>query len=139
VNGQLALECLPRTCLGNTADELLQIVSAVGNDLGVCFDSNHLLKEKPEEFVAKTGSRIVTVHLSDFDGVDERHWLPGTGIINWTEVVSELVKSGYQGPFMFEASKHKPESDGTVNPAKLTTPELYSSFEQIRENFLKTL
>lgn len=139
VNGQLALECLPRTCLGNTADELLQIVNAVGNDLGVCFDSNHLLKEKPEEFVAKVGNKITTLHISDFDGLDEKHWLPGTGIINWTEVVSELVKSGYNGPFMFEASKHKPANDGTVNPAKLTTTELYSSFVEIRDKYLKTL
>ena len=139
MNGQLALECLPRTCLANTADELLQIVNAVGNDLGACFDSNHLLKEKPEEFVAKVGGKITTVHISDFDGLDEKHWLPGTGIINWTEVVTELVKSGYNGPFMFEASKHKPASDGTVNPAKLTTTELYSSFEEIRDKYLKTL
>lgn len=139
MNGQLALECLPRTCLGNTADELLQIVNAVGDDLGVCFDSNHLLKEKPEDFVAKVGSRITTLHISDFDGIDERHWLPGTGIINWTEVVSELVRSGYNGPFMFEASKRKPGEDGAVNAEKLTTTELYSSFEKIRENFIKTL
>lgn len=139
MNGQLALECLPRTCLGNTADELLKIVNAVGDDLGVCFDSNHLLKEKPEDFVAKVGSRITTLHISDFDGIDERHWLPGTGIINWTEVVSGLVKSGYNGPFMFEASKRKPGEDGTVNAEKLTTTELYSSFEKIRENFIKTL
>lgn len=139
MNGQLALECLPRTCLGNTADELLQIVNEVGSDLGVCFDSNHLLKEKPEEFVAKIGSKITTLHISDFDGVDERHWLPGDGIINWTEVVSELVKSGYKGPFMFEASKRKPGIDGSVSTAKLTTTELYSSFQQIKEKYLTTL
>lgn len=139
VNGQLALECLPRTCLGNTADELLQIVNAVGGDLGVCFDSNHLLREKPEEFVAKVGSKITTLHISDYDGIDERHWLPGTGIINWTDVVSELVKSGYKGPFMFESSKRKPGSDGSVNTEKLTTTELCSCFEQIKEKYLSTL
>lgn len=139
VNGQLALECLPRTCLGNTSEELMAIVNQVSDELGVCFDSNHLLKEKPEEFVAGAGNRITTLHISDYDGVDERHWLPGTGIINWTEVVSELVKSGYKGPFMFEASRRKPHADGTPDTIKLTTKELYSSFQKIKENYLKSL
>lgn len=139
VNGQLALECLPRTCLGNTSGELLNIVNAVGDNLGVCFDSNHLLKEKPEEFVQKAGKLISTVHISDYDGIDERHWLPGDGVINWNSVVSGLVNSGFKGPFMFEASKRKPDANGTPNPVKLTTSELCSCFEQLKKNYIKSL
>jgi sugar phosphate isomerase/epimerase len=139
VDGQLAVECLPRTCLGNTADELLKIVNSVNNGLGICFDTNHLLKEKPEEFAEKAGSLIVTLHVSDYDGIDERHWLPGMGIINWTNVVAELAKSGYSGPFMFEASRRKPASDGTADPSKLTTQELYESFNVIKNNFRLSL
>lgn len=135
VDGQLAVECLPRTCLGNTADELLDIVNSVNNGLGICFDTNHLLKEKPEDFAAKAGTLIVTLHVSDYDGIDERHWLPGQGIINWTNVVAELAKSGYDGPFMFEASRRKPASDGTVDPSKLAIRELYESFNVIKNNF----
>ncbi|HZH72462.1 MAG TPA: TIM barrel protein, partial [Mariniphaga sp.] len=55
-NARLTVECLPRTCLGNTSEELLRIVNAVGNNVEICFDSNHLLKEKPEEFIAKAGN-----------------------------------------------------------------------------------
>jgi sugar phosphate isomerase/epimerase len=138
-NAGIAIECLPRTCLGNTADELIRIVNSVGNGLEICFDSNHLLKEKPEEFVAKAGNLITTVHMSDYDGIDERHWLPGMGIINWTNVISELVKSGYKGPFMFEASRRKPSADGTTDKTKLTTEELVSSFNQLKTNFLGSL
>ena len=130
-NAQLVVECLPRTCLGNTSEELLQIVNSVGNGIGVCFDSNHLLKEKPEEFVAKTGHLITTVHISDYDGLDEKHWLPGKGVINWTNVVSELVKSDYQGPFMFEVSARN-------NPG-VTTKDLVSSWQQIKSNYYKTI
>lgn len=139
LNARLALECLPRTCLGNTSDELLKMVNEAGEDVEICFDSNHLLKEKPEEFAAKAGSRITTLHISDYDGIDERHWLPGAGVINWTAVISELSKSGYKGPFMFEASRRKPQADGTPDPIKLTTKELYSSFEKIKENYFKSL
>lgn len=137
-SAKLAVECLPRTCLGNTAAELLTIVDGVGNGVGICFDANHLLKEKPEEFVAKTGNKIVTVHISDYDGVDERHWLPGVGIINWTNVISELAKSGYKGPFMFEASRRKPAPDGIVDPAKVTTKELCSVFLELKKNFISS-
>jgi sugar phosphate isomerase/epimerase len=136
---QLAVEDLPRTCLGNTADELIYIVKQAGNDIGICFDSNHLLKEKPEEFAAKVSGMIVTVHISDYDGIDERHWLPGTGIINWTNVISELAKSGYPGPFMFEASKRKPSADGTADASKLTIKELYASFAKIKTGYIESV
>lgn len=137
-NAQLAVECLPRTCLGNTADELLYIVNEVGSGIGICFDSNHLLKEKPEEFVAKAGSLIVTVHISDYDGLDEKHWLPGTGVINWTKVIAELAKKGYNGPFMYEASKRKPSQDETSEPVKLTAKDLYDNFVELKTDFLKS-
>ncbi|WJH35992.1 sugar phosphate isomerase/epimerase [Paenibacillus sp. CC-CFT747] len=43
---RLAAECLPRTCLGHSADEMEYLVS--GNpELGVCCDVNHLFKESP--------------------------------------------------------------------------------------------
>jgi sugar phosphate isomerase/epimerase len=137
-NARLAVECLPRTCLGNTSEELLTIVKEVGNGAGICFDSNHLLKEKPEEFVAKTGSLIVTVHISDYDGLDEKHWLPGTGVINWTNVIAELVKCGYNGPFLYETSKRKPLQDATSEPVKLTAKDLYSNFTELKNNFIKS-
>jgi sugar phosphate isomerase/epimerase len=101
-NANLAIECLPRTCLGNTSDELLRIVNAVGDGAEICFDSNHLLQENPEDFVAKVGRLITTVHISDYDGLDEKHWLPGKGSINWPKVMSEMVKIDYNGPYMFE-------------------------------------
>lgn len=104
-NARMAIECLPRTCLGNTSDELIRIVRAVGEEAEICFDTNHLLQEKPEELAYKAGSLITTVHISDYDGLDERHWLPGKGIINWNKVIDGLVKGGFKGPFMYELTK----------------------------------
>jgi len=101
---QLVVECLPRTCLGNTGEEMLRLLDGLDDDIAVCFDANHLLKEKSEEFVAKVGKRIKSVHISDYDEVDERHWLPGKGIINWGKVVLELSKADYEGPFLFESA-----------------------------------
>ena len=109
LNIRIAVECLPRTCLGNTGDEMLELVS-VSDDLIVCCDVNHLLQEKPEQFIRKVGSRIGTVHLSDYDGKDEKHWMPGEGIIDWNKVLMELTDQGYQGAFMFEVRNPPPEA-----------------------------
>jgi sugar phosphate isomerase/epimerase len=98
---ELVIECLPRTCLGNSSEEILRLLEGIEN-LGVCCDVNHMLKETPEEFIEKVGNRITTLHISDYDGLDEKHWPPGRGIINWNLVIGNLLSSGYSGPFLFE-------------------------------------
>jgi sugar phosphate isomerase/epimerase len=99
-NAKITIECMPGRGVGNTSDEMLQLVDGI-EGIEVCCDVNHLFKEKPEEFIEKVGSYITTLHLSDYDG-RERHWLPGKGIINWNNVIGALEGSGYNGPFMFE-------------------------------------
>ncbi|MBQ6875513.1 MAG: sugar phosphate isomerase/epimerase [Lachnospiraceae bacterium] len=97
----LAVENLPRTCLGRDTKEMLYLLSA-DESLRVCFDVNHLLRESHKDFVAAVGHKIATIHLSDYDFVDERHWLLGTGKIDCGELISLLKGIGYQGPFMNE-------------------------------------
>ncbi|GGE02708.1 sugar phosphate isomerase/epimerase family protein [Paenibacillus nasutitermitis] len=98
---RIAVECLPRTCLGHTSDEMAQLMEA-SDLIGICCDVNHLVQEPPEAFIQKMGDRIFTVHMSDNDGQDERHWMPGKGVIQWFAVLQELARAGYQGPFVFE-------------------------------------
>lgn len=98
---ELVIECLPRTCLGNSSEEILWLLEGNEN-LGVCCDVNHLLKETPEEFIQKVGRRITTLHISDYDGLDERHWPPGKGIIDWNLVIGNLLAVDYSGPFLLE-------------------------------------
>ncbi|WP_062109233.1 sugar phosphate isomerase/epimerase family protein [Bacillus niameyensis] len=97
----ICVEDLPRTCLGNTTQEMMELLKA-HNNLKVCCDTNHLLSESPVDFIKQLGKSIATVHISDYDGIDEKHWLPGKGIIKWNEVINALAQSEYEGPFMFE-------------------------------------
>ncbi|MQY78678.1 MAG: hypothetical protein GH151_05700 [Bacteroidetes bacterium] len=90
--------------------------------------------------MAKVGNLIVTVHMSDYDGIDERHWLPGDGIINWTNVISELVKNEYQGPFMFETSRRNPALLTTNEPVKkLNSKDITDCFQELKSNYLKSV
>lgn len=102
IGAQLIIEDLPRTCLGNTSQELLAIMGRIDRRVGVCFDTNHLLRELPQEFAATIGSRIESLHVSDYDKVDERHWLIGRGVIDWPSLIAAIAATGYDGVFMFE-------------------------------------
>lgn len=100
----LCVENLPRTCLAKNSTELLELLS-VDDGLRACFDTNHLLNEPTFDFMRAVGDRIVTLHLSDYDFVNERHWLPGDGQIDWRGLMRTLDEIGYGGVMMYETAK----------------------------------
>lgn len=97
---ELAIECLPRTCIGNSGEECMRLVE--NTTAKICMDINHLFHEKPKEFIEKLGEKIITTHISDNDGVDERHLIPGRGIIDFPEAIRALDKVNPDIPFTFE-------------------------------------
>lgn len=123
----LAVENLPRTCLANCSSELLSLVE--DPRLRVCFDMNHLLSEDHFDFIRAVVDRIVTTHVSDYDRINERHWLPGEGVIDWCKVVSTLDALGYNGPFLYEVSFATPST--IKRERELTFDDISSNFEEI--------
>ena len=101
---KLALELLPRTCLGNTTSEALSILEGLPEGLiGFCLDVNHInLREEPGAAVRRLGKRILTFHVSDNDGLDEKHWFPFEGVIDWKSFMDAVRDIGYEGQFIFE-------------------------------------
>ena len=103
---RLAVELLPRTCLGNSADELLYLLEALDpSAVGVCLDVNHLMDRFASlpDVVHRLGSRLLALHISDYDGIDEKHWLPMRGVIDWVAFLSALSRRGFAGPLNYEA------------------------------------
>ncbi|MBR5586942.1 MAG: sugar phosphate isomerase/epimerase [Clostridia bacterium] len=109
--GMIAVEDLPRTCLGNSSQEIAELISA-DDRLRVCFDTNHLLKEDNMEFMDKLGDKIITVHVSDYDFVDEKHWLPGEGKNDWQAMMKKFDEIGYSGAWIYEMGLKSPEKLG---------------------------
>ena len=105
----VAVEDLPRTCLGRNSDEILELIGA-HPDLRVCFDTNHLLGENPVDFIRKMRGKIITTHVSDYDFINERHWLPGEGLIGWNELYLALKESGFNGVWMYELGFDAPKT-----------------------------
>ena len=61
--------------------------------------------------MAALAPRLLTLHCSDNDGVDERHWLPGHagGAVDWAVFLGALSDHGYAGPFLYEVRAPDPE------------------------------
>ena len=91
------------------------ILTDNGKNASMCFDVNHLLIESHKDFYEKVAPYVVTTHLSDYDRIDERHWFPGGGCIDWAELIRLFEKHNYTGRYMFEII----ESDKPFVPAEL--------------------
>ena len=112
VGMKLAVENLPRTCLCNRSQEMIDLLRDTG--AGVVFDTNHSLVEENVAFLralTDAGLEILSLHISDYDFVDERHRLPGDGINNWTGILAELERVNYSGPLMYEVPKAPKDRD----------------------------
>lgn len=109
VDSVILVENLPRTCLGRNSDEIVYLTEC-HESLKVVFDTNHLLCEKISDFISKVGGRIASTHISDYDFIDEKHWLPGEGMINWNELYADLNAAGYDGVWLYEVGFDIPKS-----------------------------
>ena len=126
VGMKLAVENLPRTCLCNRSGEMIDLIRGTG--AGVVFDTNHSLVEENVEFLTAltdAGLEILSLHISDYDFVDERHRLPGDGINDWKGILSVLEKVGYKGPLMYEVPKQPKERE------PIATAQLVENMEKL--------
>ena len=99
----LAVEDMVTSCIGCNLAEFGQILSA-NEKLRVCLDTNHLLTCSHEAFIREFGSKIITLHISDYTGEQERHWFPGEGIVDWPSIPKLLKAADYNGVWLYELS-----------------------------------
>ena len=97
----LCAENLPRKCLGRTSAEMLMYLESIPG-LRMVMDLNHSLLEDNVSFIHKVGKWIVSLHVSDYDFIDERHLLPGYGKNDWTGILKALEEENYSGRFLYE-------------------------------------
>lgn len=110
---KLAMEYLPPkpADLGCSAAELLWLRDLIDGEVGFCLDVNHA--NLPEDLLAvvpKLGPSLLTTHISDNDGLEERHWLPGEGVIDWPGLIRALRAAAYPGPLLLESGNFPAET-----------------------------
>lgn len=102
IGAVLCIENLPRTCLGQNGEEMMRLIEGY-DEVGLCFDTNHLLYQSHEDYLKTVAKgKIKTVHLSDYDFADERHLIPGKGLIDNRALWAGIKENGYDGIMMFE-------------------------------------
>ncbi len=125
---KLAVENLPRTCMGNDAEEIIAMTDGIDN-VCICCDLNHSLKEKTYDLINKLGSRIETLHVSDYDEIDEKHWMPGEGTNDWNKIIAALENANYSGPFLYEV-----EREYTCEAVAKNKEMLFESYNKFTNN-----
>ena len=74
----------------------------------ICVDTGHSNKAMgfdnptPADVIRMCGADIQVLHLNDNDGVTDQHKIPGTGNIDWDDVMRALEEVGYSGVYNME-------------------------------------
>jgi len=87
-------------------EQLRAIIEPYPATVGICLDTGHAVVNglNPASEARIAGDRLIATHLQDTDGLDDRHWVPGAGRIDWDEFVSTLHQIDYSGYWTFELS-----------------------------------
>ena len=110
----LEYECLNRYEIGfvNTIEEGMQVIRAVDRpSQGIMVDTFHAnIEEKSlSGAVEMAGDHLKYVHTADtYRGV------PGTGHLDWDELVTALRRVNYDGPVVIETFNHNVEDIATA-------------------------
>lgn len=93
-----------------TPAALLAFVKSMNTPwLRMCLDTGHAAVFKngmsPADAVRLWGTEYLrTLHVHDNDGKHDRHWIPGTGVIDWQDFSAALREVGYQGSLSLETA-----------------------------------
>lgn len=73
-------------------------------NLGLCFDSSHntIAMNREINLLKLHGDRLFATHISDSDGLKDRHWLPYDGNIEWKEIKKYFPVDNYNGYLSME-------------------------------------
>ena len=101
---------------GNLSEFLMSYnrVCAAGdnaNYMTVCVDTGHVNKAtrfnnnpSPADAIRMLGAHTTLLHLNDNDTFTDQHKVPGTGTIDWNDVLTALDEVGYRGNYNMELS-----------------------------------
>ncbi|MEN8152801.1 MAG: sugar phosphate isomerase/epimerase [Acidobacteriota bacterium] len=96
--------------IGDNIKDFQLIFSLAGsNNLGLCLDVGHSnLSEGALEYIKHFENRIVCVHYHDNMGKEDQHLEIGEGNIIWKNVIENLDRINFKGPYISECFRSEP-------------------------------
>lgn len=123
----ICFENMPMTRLSlSQPDQILEFVKQIHSDwFQICLDTGHcaVFGLSPAEAVRKIGKKFLRVlHVHDNNGVNDLHWLPYTGVIDWEDFSKSLDEIGFEGTVSLETAVPKkiPEDIRTLQERSLS-------------------
>ena len=90
-------------------EEFVRYIDALDDEhLVACLDLGHcgLVGEEAQNAIRILGhDRLAALHVHDNDYQQDRHTLPGVGLMDWEEIMKALADIRYQGDFTYEADQ----------------------------------
>ncbi|MDP6964002.1 MAG: sugar phosphate isomerase/epimerase family protein [Planctomycetota bacterium] len=121
---------------GTRVSALMQMLDEIDPErrVGICLDLGHANIEGDVAHELITAlPRLDHIHLHDNDGIQDSHLCPGSGSINWRQVIDLLQENGFSG---FAALELRDYSRGELSPQQLIESNL-SSLPDLIKPWLK--
>jgi sugar phosphate isomerase/epimerase len=101
---KIAVENRLETIFGCRISDLLSIVSAHPDDLGICLDTGHAMVNGISPAVAMRQARgaLIATHVHDNDGYSDQHLPPLMGNIDWADFMRAVEDIQYGRPLIVE-------------------------------------
>jgi sugar phosphate isomerase/epimerase len=106
---KILVEPEPELLIENSGEFLQFIKSFDSSFIGINFDIGHFVcvNEDPSKLVSKLSEYIHHFHLADIKNKVHNHLIPGTGSINFKEVIKAINDIGYDGFITVELYPYK--------------------------------
>lgn len=103
---KISLECINRyeSSFLNTAKQGMYLLERIGEDnAGLHLDTYHMNIEENSfrEAFYTAGSKLFHLHLSE-----NQRGFPGSGLLDWQEIIQAAKDAGYTGPWIIESYIH---------------------------------
>lgn len=105
----ICFENMPMTQISlSRPHEILEFVKTINDPhFKVCLDTGHcaVFGESPAAAVRLIGKEhLAALHVHDNNGKGDLHWIPYTGVIDWTDFTHALDEIGFDGALSLETS-----------------------------------
>lgn len=114
-----------------TCKELMNFVKQMNTEwIRICLDTGHaaVWDHSPADCVRLIGKEYLrTLHVHDNDGKRDRHWNPGTGVVDWDAFGAALREIGFEGTVSLE----------TAVPAEITGDEREAAERALAQTALR--
>jgi sugar phosphate isomerase/epimerase len=94
---------LPHLLFGNTSDILWILDAISATEVGTCLDTGHaFLSGDIQPLIKKLRGHLKMVHAHDNGGMQDDHFPPGDGRIDWEAMLRDLMNIEFRGALMLE-------------------------------------